>query len=104
MTMRIYRCKYRANVGEGGVEKSIEMEKEKFFLSNDDKICLKGKKGKKWRRRIGKMEWREGRGFLEADNLRTRWIRIIFPFPPIRDLLANFESARRCWYLDVSPF
>ena len=45
--MRMYRCKYRANVGEGGVEKSIEMEKEKFFLSNDDKICLKGKKGKK---------------------------------------------------------
>lgn len=35
------------NVDEGGVEKSIEMEKEKFFLSNDDKICLKGEKGEK---------------------------------------------------------
>lgn len=46
----------------------------------------------------------ERRILREADNLRTRWIRIIFPFPPIRDLLANFESARRCWYLDVSPF
>lgn len=46
----------------------------------------------------------ERRILRESDNLRTRWIRIIFPFPPIRDLLANFESARRCWYLDVSPF